>query len=147
ARDSRRRSLYCNLARAHQLRLKAVGAQLVTDLLERHELARLQLHNRRHDHPLPAKLAFTPRAQMLLEKYALVRHVLVDDPKPFAVHRDNETAVHLPQRLQIRNRFRRRERAPGFRYRSICLISNTSSGMLRGKREVSSSVRSKVQTL
>ena len=32
-----------------------------------------------------------------------MRHVLIDDPQPLAVHRHNKAGAHLPQRLQIRN--------------------------------------------
>ena len=46
---------------------------------------------------LPGHRALAPRPQMLLEKHALVRHVLVDDPQPFRIHRHDEARVHLPQ--------------------------------------------------
>jgi len=36
---------------------------------------------------------------VLLEKHALVRHVLVYDPQSFAVHRDDETCADLTKWL------------------------------------------------
>src|SRR5216684_4519576 len=42
---------------------------------------------------------------MLLEEHALVRHVLVDDPQPFAVHCHDETRAHLPEWLEVRDLF------------------------------------------
>ena len=48
---------------------------------------------------------------MLLEENALMRDVLVDDPQPFGIHRDDETVVHLSKRLQIRDVFRPRKRS------------------------------------
>ena len=64
---------------------------------------------------------------MLLEKDALVRHVLVDDPQPFAVHRHDEAGVHLPERLQIRNFF-------GARQRSGQALTRGSGGSCGGLR-------------
>ena len=91
------------LRAAHQLRFESVGAQLFADLLERHELPRTQLDDQRHQQALPAERALAPRPQVLLEEHALVRHVLVDDPQAFAVHRHDEAGAHLPQRLQVEN--------------------------------------------
>src|ERR1700683_506260 len=48
---------------------------------------------------------------MLLEENSLVRDVLVDDPEPFRIYRDDETVVHLAKRLQVRDIFRSRKRA------------------------------------
>jgi len=67
---------------------------------------------------IPLGFDFTGAAcfQMLLEEHALVRHVLVHDPQPLAVHRDDETRADLSQRLQVSDLFgarqaRRRVRA------------------------------------
>ena len=70
------------------------------------ELPRIQLDDQRHQHSLAAEFAFAARAQMLLEQHALVRHMLVNDPESFAIHRNDEAAVHLPKRLQVGDRFR-----------------------------------------
>src|SRR6202035_1251285 len=53
--------------------------------------------------------------QMLLEQHALVRHMLIDDPQPLGIDRDNKTRVNLAQRLQFREARRARWRFPGLR--------------------------------
>src|SRR5690242_19092446 len=48
---------------------------------------------------------------MPFEKYALVRHVLVDYPEAFAIHGDDEAGADLAQRFQVRNFLRARKSA------------------------------------
>src|SRR5580704_7169584 len=48
---------------------------------------------------------------MLLEENALVRHVLIDNPQAFGVHRDDEAAAHLAERLQVNDLVRAWQRS------------------------------------
>ena len=101
AGDARGRGLDRDAARAHQFGFETVGAQFFANLLENRELPGVQLDDQRNQQALSAEFAFAPRAQVLFEKHALVRHVLVNDPQSFAIHCDDEAAVHLAQRLQV----------------------------------------------
>ena len=38
---------------------------------------------------------------MLFEKYAFMRHVLIDDPQSLGIYRDDEAGIYLPERLQL----------------------------------------------
>jgi len=84
-----------------RFRFKPIRAKLFADLLECRELPRTQFNDHRHQEALPSKLALAPRPQMLLEQYALVGDVLVDDPQAFAVHRHDEAAVHLAKGFRL----------------------------------------------
>ena len=90
------------LLRAHRRHVETVRGKLLGNLIEDHALPRRQLRHDRHQQALPGERAFAARAQVLFEQHALVRHVLVDDPQSFAIHRHDEAGVHLSQRLQFR---------------------------------------------
>ena len=89
-------------ARAERLDLEAIGAQFVGYLGKDRLLPRRQLQDHRQQQPLSFDGVRTALPQDLFEQYALVRHVLIDDPQPGAVHRQDERIAYLPQWLQRR---------------------------------------------
>ena len=98
--DSGGRGLNGDAARAHERDFEAVGRELVGDLREDHFLARRELCDDGNQHALTGELSLTARAEMLLEKNALVGDVLVDNPETFAVYGHDEAGIHLAERLE-----------------------------------------------
>src|ERR1700732_2263834 len=77
---------------------------------------------------------------MLLEQHAFVRHMLIDDPQPLGIDRDNKTRVNLAQRLQFRKARRARGRFPGLRALAKWLGTRDSS-RVRGHRSSIHAIR------
>ena len=98
------RGLHRDGARAERLHLEAIAVQLVGDLGEDRHLSRRQLDDQRHQQLLLLRRLRQPLLADFLEQNALVRHVLVDDPQPLRIDREDERVANLSDRLQRRQR-------------------------------------------
>ena len=97
---------------------ESVMRQFVGNFREDGLLRRGQLQHNGHQQALALHLLSSALPQDSFEEHALVRHVLVHNPQAFAVHCHDEARVDLPERLQVRNLLRARQRRGSIRARS-----------------------------
>ena len=97
---SDRRSLDRQRARTERLRFEAVAVQFVGHVGEVRHLGRKKVDQERHQQALALHALHLPLAQHLLKQDALVRHVLVDDPKALFIDGEDEGVLHLAKGSQ-----------------------------------------------
>ena len=93
-----RYSLYDDSTRSKQLHLKAITPELIGDLGEDSLLPRSELYDDRHQHLLHWDGFGVPLFQHALEEHAFMSYMLIDDPEPLLIDRENERLTYLPQR-------------------------------------------------
>src|SRR3954467_7773519 len=83
--------------RAEGFSLKAVAFELVGESRECDHLRREKVDEQGHEETLTLDALYVAIAKYLLEEYALVGYVLVDDPEAFVVDGEDEGVTKLPQ--------------------------------------------------
>ena len=87
-------------ARPEGLDLETVLGKLIGYLREHRQLGRRKFEDQRHEQALAFHSLGGALFHDLFEEYALVGHVLVDDPESFVVDREDEGLADLAKRLE-----------------------------------------------
>ena len=87
---ARRRDLHRDAARAEGFRLKTIVRKFFGNVAEDRLLCRSQFDDQRHEQTLALHLLRRALPQDSFEQYALVGHMLIDDPESVFVDCENE---------------------------------------------------------
>ncbi len=112
--NSRRRDFNGDAARPEGLRFKTIAGQFVGNFSEHCLLSGREFENQWHQQTLAFNFLCATLLQNLFEEHALMGHVLVNDPQPFPVHRQDERLPNLAQRFK-RGEYGRKRRIDFFR--------------------------------
>ena len=133
---SRRRHFHRHAARAEWFGLESIALQFVRDFGEHRPLRRRQLQHNRHQQPLAFDSLCRALLQYSFKQHALVGDVLVYDPQPIFVHRQDERVPNLSQRLECAERSQRRHLLAHIESRSTPIVRNGFDSARQGNRRI-----------